>query len=141
PYLASSPLRFAARWPLAGARRSPRPRGLRRTANSPRLGRDRGLAAGSARRRSLPWILCASAGGRWGEHEGKAFLDLGDLGLDVGGDLLGAAVALVERLQDRKGNGIIRRIGLLCGVETGQPDHMGDTICAERDILHPLQHG
>jgi len=26
------------------------------------------------------------------QHEGKAFLDLRDLGLDVGGDLLGAAV-------------------------------------------------
>ena len=75
------------------------------------------------------------------QHEGKAFLDAGDLGLDVVGDLLGAAVALVERLQDRKGNGIIRRIGLLCRVETGQPDHVGDTVCAERDVLHPLQHG
>ena len=75
------------------------------------------------------------------QHKGKAFLDLGDLGLDIGGDLLGAAVALVEGLQDRKGNGIIRRIGLLCGVETGQSDHVGNTIRAERDVHHPLQHG
>ena len=75
------------------------------------------------------------------QHEGKAFLDLGDLGLDIGGNLLGAAVALVEGLQDRKGNGIIRRIGLLCGVETGQSDHVGNTIRAERDVHHPLQHG
>src|SRR5258708_23921731 len=72
------------------------------------------------------------------QHEGKAFLDLGDLGLDFRGDLLCAAVTLVERLQDRKGNGIIQPIGLLCWLKTGEPDRVGDTIRAERDVLHPL---
>jgi hypothetical protein len=80
--------------------------------------------------------LAETEGRRRIQNEGKALLDLGDVGLDVGGDLLGAAVTLVERLQDRKGNGIIRRIGLLCGFETGQPDHVGDTVCAERGVLH-----
>jgi len=78
----SSPPRFAAHWPLAGA----------------------AVAASNAvfdeQRIAAPWPRPRTR--RRVQHEGKAFLDLGDLGLDVGGDLLGAAVALVERLQDRK---------------------------------------
>jgi len=74
------------------------------------------------------------------QHEGKAFLILAISAWMSAADLLGAAVALVERLSDRKGNGIIGVLVCCVGLNRSA-DYMGDTVCAERDVLHPLQHG
>ena len=71
---------------------------------------------------------------RWIDHEGEPFLDRGHLGLDLGGDLLRAAMALVERLQDREGRAVVWRIRLLRGIEAGHRDHVRDTVRGEGGV-------
>jgi len=111
PCLASSPPRFAARWPLAGARRSPR-RTVVEDTNSPAPGQDE-TGGGFSTKAKLPY--------------------LGDLGPGYRRAIFGAAGGVVEGPQDRKGNGIIRRIGRCVGLKPVIRSRWATPIRAERD--------
>jgi len=61
--------------------------------------------------------------------------------LDVVDDLLGAARALAERLQDREGHAVVWGVTELTRVETGKRDHMGNAVRMQSDVFHLLHHG
>ena len=64
--------------------------------------------------------------------EGEAFLDAGELLVDLGVDLGRAAVALVERLEDDEGHAGVGRVGELQRVQAGEGDRAVDALDLQR---------
>jgi hypothetical protein len=63
----------------------------------------------------------------------------GNLCLDLVGDFLRAATALVERFQYREGDAVIRRVGELRWIQADHPRHIGDTVRVLCDFDHLFQ--